>query len=140
MGRNAKQYRLPISVLVYCYRLQASGVEFLMLRRTAKYGGFWQGVTGALEGTETLLEGAARELHEETQLSPSNLYQVDLSYTFPMEDEWKWAYHPDVISIDEYVFPAEVAKNAEPVLSFEHDSHEWAGFDRAIRLLKWPNN
>jgi dATP pyrophosphohydrolase len=111
-----------------------------MLRRTAKYGGFWQGVTGAPEGNETLLEGAAREVREETQLSPLDLYKVDFSYAFRVEDEWKWAYHPDVKHLNEYVFLAEVAVDAEPLLSFEHDAYEWTGFDRAMNLLKWPNN
>ncbi|MCI0335754.1 MAG: NUDIX domain-containing protein [Planctomycetes bacterium] len=111
-----------------------------MLRRTARYGGFWQGVTGAPEGDESLLDGARRELFEETRLSPKDLYQVDFSYSFPVEDEWKWAYHPDVKKLDEFVFLAEIADDAYPVLSFEHDWYEWAEFDRAMSLLKWPNN
>jgi dATP pyrophosphohydrolase len=111
-----------------------------MLRRTAKLGGFWQGVTGAPEGTETLLAAASRELFEETQLSPRSVRQVDFSYSFPLDDDWKWAYHPDVTSIDEFVFLAKIADDIEPTLSFEHDSFEWAGFDRAMGLLKWPNN
>jgi dihydroneopterin triphosphate diphosphatase len=135
-----KQYRLPIQVLVYCYRRNASGVEYLMLRRTPKYGAFWQGVTGAPDVGETLLEGAVRELKEETQIVPKSLDQVDFGYSFPVEDDWKWAYDPDVTRIDEFVFLAEIADNVEPVLSFEHDSFEWATVDRAIKLLKWPNN
>jgi len=111
-----------------------------MLRRTATLGGFWQGVTGAPEGTETLLTAASRELFEETQLSPRSMREVDFTYSFPPDDEWKWAYHPDVTSIDEHVFLAEIADDAEPTLSFEHESFEWAGFDRADRLLKYDNN
>lgn len=137
--RGTKQYRLPIQVLVYCFRRNAGRVEYLMLRRTANYGGFWQGVTGAPEGNESLIEGAMCELVEETGLSPKDLYQVDFRYSFEVEDAWRWAYCPDVTHIDEYVFLAEIAGNADPVLSFEHDSYEWANFDRAIDLLKWPN-
>ncbi len=111
-----------------------------MLRRTANYGGFWQGVTGAPEGDESLIEGAMRELVEETGFSPIDLYSVDFCYSFEVEDAWKWAYNPDVTHIDEYVYLAEIASDADPVLSFEHDSYEWADFDRAIELLKWPNN
>jgi dATP pyrophosphohydrolase len=135
-----KPYRHPIQVLVYCFRRKSSRVEYLMLRRTAEYDGFWQGVTGAPEGEETILEGAMRELSEETSLFPARLYQVDFSYTFPVKDEWKWAYHPDVKLIDECVFLAEITDDADPVLSFEHDSYEWASFARAMELLKWPNN
>jgi dATP pyrophosphohydrolase len=135
-----KHYRLPIQVLVYCYRRKADGSEYLMLRRTPKYGAFWQGVTGAPEVGETLLEGAARELKEETQLAPKSLDQVDFGYSFPVEDDWKWAYDPNVTKIDEFVFLAEVADDVEPILSFEHDSFEWAKVERAVGLLKWLNN
>jgi 8-oxo-dGTP pyrophosphatase MutT (NUDIX family) len=140
MSGDSKQYRIPSQVLVYCFRRKAGGIEYLMLRRTAEYGGFWQGVTGAPEGEESLLEGAARELREETRLSPNELFLVDFSYSFPVEDRWKWVYHPDVKQIDEYVFLAEIAAAADPVLSFEHDSYQWAKFDLAMALLKWPNN
>jgi 8-oxo-dGTP pyrophosphatase MutT (NUDIX family) len=75
-----KQYRLPIQVLVYCYRRNACGFEYLILRRTPKYGAFWQGVTGAPEVGESLLEGAMRELREETQLVPKSLDQIDFGY------------------------------------------------------------
>lgn len=140
MSKDKKQYRLPIQVLVYCFRRKPGSIEYLMLRRTAKYGGFWQGVTGAPEGEESVLQGAARELREETQLSPLDLYHIDFSYRYPVEDEWKWAYRSDVKHINEQVFLAEVGADADPVLSFEHDSYEWTGFDRAMSLLKWPNN
>ena len=138
-----KPYRLPTQVLIYCYRCYrraAGSVEYLMLRRTPKYGGFWQGVTGAPEGQESLLEAATRELREETQLSAVNLHQVDFSYSFAVEDEWKWAYHPDVVRIDEFVFLAEVERDVVPILSFEHDHFEWTGYENAMEILKWPNN
>jgi 8-oxo-dGTP pyrophosphatase MutT (NUDIX family) len=138
--RDSTKYRLPTQVLVYCYRQNAGHVEYLMLRRTAKYGGFWQGVTGAPEGMESLLQAAGRELLEETRLFPRDIQQVAFSYSFPVDRDWKWAYHPDVTSIEEYVFLAEIADDADPVLSFEHDSYEWASFERAMGLLKWHNN
>ena len=140
MSDGRQEHRLPIQVLVYCFKQRPGGIEYLMLRRTAKYGGFWQGVTGAPENNESLLEAAARELLEETGLIPQNLRQIDFSYSFPVEDEWKLAYHPDVRSIEEHLFLAEIADDANPVLSFEHDIYEWTNLDRALRILKWPNN
>ena len=135
-----KPYRLANQVLVYCFRLNACGVEYLMLKRTPEYGGFWQGVTGAPENEESLLEGAARELNEETRLSPKELFAVDFNYAFPVEDEWKLAYHTDTLTIREHVFLAKIIGDGDPVLSFEHEAYEWSGFDRAMGLLKWPNN
>jgi dATP pyrophosphohydrolase len=135
-----KVYRIPISVLVYCFRRDTDGIGYLILRRTPRYGGFWQGVTGAVEGNETPLDGARRELTEETQLSPASLIQVEFSYTFLLEDEWKPAYAPGVESVTEFVFLAEISDGSEPILSFEHDLYEWMPYAPAMRRLKWPNN
>ena len=135
-----KLFRLPVQVLVYCYRRRGKDVEYLMLRRSPKYSAFWQGVTGAPEGAETLLAAAARELFEETQIVSATLHQVDFHYTFPVQDQWKWAYHPDTVRIDEYVFLAEVAFGTHPILSSEHDEFCWASFERAMTRLTWPNN
>ena len=44
-----------------------------------------------LEGDETLEAGAVRELREETGFLPDVIQAVDCSYTFPLDDEWKWA-------------------------------------------------
>jgi dihydroneopterin triphosphate diphosphatase len=136
----SRQYRVPIQVLVYCYRLNNSCIEFLLLKRTARYGGFWQGVTGAPEGDESLLNAALRELREETMFSPVNIRQVDFRYTFPVSDEWRAAYHPDIQHIDEFVFLAEIAASREPVLSFEHKEYLWTSFDEAVSLLKYEDN
>ncbi len=136
----SKPYRLPIQVLVYCYRKNGEDFEFLMLRRTPRYDGFWQGVTGAPEGAESLHHGALRELQEETQFRAADLRQLDLKYTFPMQDDWKWAYHPEVTEIDEYVFLSEWPAATDPVLSFEHDEFRWVSFEEALSLLKWQNN
>ena len=139
-GDRSRIYRLPTSVLVYCFRRVTDDVEYLLLRRTEKYGGFWQGVTGALEVGETYLDGAKRELWEETRYLPERIQSVDFGYSFPMQDEWRSAYHPEVNEIHERVFLAEVELGSEPILSFEHDAFEWLHIDRALAMLKWPNN
>ena len=62
--------RVPRQVLVYLFRRSAEGsLEFLLLKRTAQYGGFWQGVSGAPEWEESDAKGAIREVFEETGFS-----------------------------------------------------------------------
>ena len=65
--------RLPIQVCVFLVRAQDDDWEYLLLRRVPRIGGFWQGVTGAPEVGETLIQGAEREVHEETGFSSVNL-------------------------------------------------------------------
>lgn len=75
--------RQPVQVLVYPLKTTDCGWEYLLLRRIASRGGFWQGVTGGLEEGEDLVKAAERELLEETGLVPSTLEQIDYSYSFP---------------------------------------------------------
>ena len=59
-------YRVPIQVSIYPVRYKDDNWEFLLLKRVEERGGFWQGVTGAPERKEKILEAAKRELMEET--------------------------------------------------------------------------
>ena len=111
----------------------------MLLRRVPKLGAFWQGVSGAPEEGETLLQGAAREVLEETGLTPTKLDPIDFTYRFPIIDEWREAYGPEPNEIVEHVFIAQV-EDGEPVLSWEHDALRWCGPEEAVGLLKWPNN
>ena len=132
--------RQPFQVLVYPTKTAGSGWEYLLLRRIASRGGFWQGVTGGVEKDEGLAEAAMRELVEETGFVPSVLEQIDFSYSFPMQDEWQDMYAAGVEEIVEYVFVAFVDGQQEPTVSSEHDKWQWCSFNRALELLTWPGN
>ena len=43
------------AVLVYLAKRTDGGWEYLLLRRVARLGGFWQGVTGGVDGSESPL-------------------------------------------------------------------------------------
>lgn len=57
--------RQPVQVLVHPLKLVGRDWEYLLLRRIPEQGGFWQGVTGGVEGRESLADAARRELIEE---------------------------------------------------------------------------
>ena len=133
--------RQPIQVLVYVVRRHAEGGwEYLLLRRVPGRGGFWQGVTGGVEGGEDLVDAARRELAEETGLTPLTMAMAGFRYSFPMEDRWRPLYEPGIEAITEHVLIATVDSRDEPVLSPEHDNYEWCEFNEALRKLSWPNN
>ena len=137
--RTMTKFRLPIQVCVFLFRAQADGREYLLLHRVPKLGSFWQGVTGAPEEGETLLQGAAREVLEETGLSPARIDPIDFTYRFPVIEEWREAYGPEPDEVVEHVFVAQV-EDDEPALSWEHDAMKWCEPDEAAGMLKWPNN
>jgi len=133
--------RQPIQVLVYPVRHTVEGNrEYLLVRRIPDRGGFWQGVTGGVERNEDLVEAAARELTEETGLIPSGFQTIGYSYSFPVEDRFRYLYPPGTESITEHVFMARITDEQEPELSDEHDQYRWCKFDEAISLLRWPEN
>jgi dATP pyrophosphohydrolase len=133
--------RQPTQVLVYPVKPINGEWAYLLLRRTANRGGFWQGVTGGVEEDEDLLEAARRELVEETGLTPSAIQKIDYTYSFPVADRWRHLYAEGVEEITEHVFVAHIDEGQEPVMdTHEHDRWQWCGLSRALALLTWPEN
>jgi dATP pyrophosphohydrolase len=130
--------RLPVQVLVYPVAHSAGGPRVLLLKRVVRLGAFWQGVTGAPLGDESLQRAASRELQEETgfQAAPVDL---GFSYSFSTPKEYRNLYSRGVAEITEYAFLAEVPKES-PTLSAEHDDWQWCTFPEARAMLKWTGN
>ena len=131
--------RVPIQVLVYPVSRPAGTPKVLLLCRTVRLGGFWQGVTGAPLDGERLHDAAIRELKEETGFEANRLVDLKFSYSFPVPEEYRHLYRNDVTEIPEHVFFTEVQESA-PRLSGEHDRWSWCTFPRARQLLKYENN
>lgn len=136
--------RQPTSVLVYLVKQTAGRWQYLLLHRNpnAALGlpSFWQGVTGALEESETLEQAANRELAEETALVTAKLERVDYSYSFPIQDQWRKLYAHGIEWIVEHVFIAHVDPHQDPTLSLEHDRWQWCTADEALERLTYPEN
>jgi dATP pyrophosphohydrolase len=117
---------------VYVFRRVASGVEFLLLKRqpASRIGGTWQAVTGTIEPGETAWRAALRELHEETGLRAIAFWQLECVNTF-------YAAHDDTVSMCPS-FAAEVAGDAEVVISEEHTEHRWLPPGAAVEAFIWP--
>ena len=81
--------RRPVSVLVYVVSPAGGGWEYLLLHRVPRLGGFWQGVTGAVERGEEMADAARREVLEEPGLTPGTFEQIDYTHAFPIRDEWR---------------------------------------------------
>jgi dATP pyrophosphohydrolase len=137
--------RLPQQILVYIRRRPTlDTTEYLLLKRIAAHGGFWQGVTGGLEAGETLAQAARREVLEETGYERFIRFMpLDFRYSFRLDrSRWGHLYAPDVETIHEECFGAEVGLDqGEPALDpSEHDAYSWLDVRRALALLRWPEN
>jgi len=102
--------KTPISALVL---IHTSDLQVLIMERTDK-AGFWQSVTGSVEGDETPYEAAIREVKEETGLNA-------LAYDF---QDWQ-------------ALPSTMAVTLAPE---EHTHYEWVDWrDAAQRVFSWTN-
>lgn len=115
------------------FRKNNQEIEYLLLKRTQKRGGFWQPVTGGVKEGEKEREAVIREVKEETGVEEILNIIEDVHY-FQLEEN----------GIDEFVFGVEIAPEVEISIEKniypEHDEFKWCNFEEALNLLKWPGN
>ena len=61
-----------------------------------------------------------------------------MARTYPVPDELRELYPPDVTEVRIESFGLDVAADWEPVLNDEHDDYRWCTVDEAIAILHWP--
>ena len=126
------------------FRNTAKGCEFLLLKRTAERGGFWQPVTGGVEDTDEGLSAACfRELEEEAGIKKEDICRV-IENVHEFDFDSRNFKMGAVTRLHEHVFGFEVEPGQAVTLHGnvypEHDEFRWAPFEEALRLLKWESN
>jgi dATP pyrophosphohydrolase len=109
-----------------------NGIEFLLLKRSPMqiYPNIWQMVTGKIKSDEKAYEAAVREVYEETNLNPKNIWVVPNVNHFY---DWIGDYICNVP-----VFLIEVDSISNLKISDEHNEYKWVSYEEAINLLAWP--
>ncbi len=132
-------FKTPISALVLIY---TTDLQVLIMERADKTG-FWQSVTGSVEGNETPYQAAIREVKEETSLDALqyNLQDWQASNVYEIYPHWRHRYAPGVVENTEHLFglclpspmPISMAPN-------EHTRYEWVDWrEAAQRVFSWTN-
>ena len=142
-----RAYKTPISVLVVIYRRISHptgmlNTEVLLLER-ADAAEAWQSVTGSIEGNETLLETAAREVFEETGIiaAEHSLHDWQQQNHYPIYVQWRHRYAPDVTHNTEHVFGLELHDERPIILSpREHLNYQWLLWQDASAKVFSPSN
>lgn len=131
--------KTPISALVL---IHTADLQVLIMERADK-AGFWQSVTGSIEGDETPYDAAIREVREETGLDAleydfrdwqaSNIYEI-----YP---HWRHRYAPGIVENKEHLFglclPSTLTITLTPD---EHVRYEWVDWrEAAQRVFSWTN-
>jgi dihydroneopterin triphosphate diphosphatase len=95
--------------------------------------GLWQGVSGAIEPEEGIVDAAMREVREETGFHAD---QVEQLYSLDFVASFLW--EPIDAVMTSVYFAIRVRLGVEPALSDEHDAFEWLSIDDAIERSAWP--
>jgi len=135
-------HKQPRSAQIVIFAETERGREFLLLKRVASHGGFWQPVTGSLENEETHVEAAVREVGEETGISAraEDLIDLMLVNRFEIAPQWRAKYAPGVTHNEEVCFALKVDKCEVRVDSVEHDGWVWVDYNTEISMLHWESN
>lgn len=118
-------------IMVFLYKWQNGEPLYLLLKRNAELGGYWQPVTGFIEEPETNRQAALRELGEETGIEiykrvtdPKHYFFFDMNGT----------------QCSVSVLAVEVDNPPDIRVSFEHTEHRWLPYEKTREMLFWDNN
>ncbi len=104
--------------------------EILLFKLIPSRGGAWHPVTGGIEKEESNLEGAQREVKEETGFKAKSGKWIDLNLFHDFDGRWG--------KVREHAFGLKVdGDRPEPKLdSTEHLEFEWVSAEEALKRLE----
>ena len=121
----------------------------LLILEDALKPGEWECPQGGINPGESIIEGALRELHEETAINPGhvqNIVQVPFSGQYIWRREKRFEYaekhgiEPDTIGVDLNIIigtlPQRVKVDISRAKDKEFASHRWMSFSDALKRIK----
>jgi len=128
------KYRKGIFIVVY--KKEKNKIKYLLLKRKLHWKG-WEFPKGGCEAKETYRKCASREIKEETGHKP-----IKINW-YCKQGKYKWKKgledRPEFIGQTYTLLSAEIKNKKIKFDKKEHSSYKWVDFDKALKLLTWPN-
>lgn len=130
--------RAPLQVLVFPFRRTQGRLEYALFSRADSE--CWQGIAGGGEDSETPLEAAIREAHEEAGVPvPARFVELQSKSSVPVtcfRDSVLWG--DDLFVVMEHCFGVEMPSAIR--ISGEHTTCRWLEYEAAAGLLTYQSN
>ena len=136
------RYKQPRSIQVVIFGDAPDARKYLLLKRVASYGGFWQTVTGSLEENETHRQAAVREVLEETGIvtCEEDLIELGVVNDFEIAPRWRDKYAPGVTRNEEVCFALKTKQREVRLDPTEHEAYAWEPYKQAMKLTYWESS
>lgn len=116
------------AVATMVIREAPGGHEVLLLKRsTPPYCGEWFPVEGMIDSGESSEEAVIRELREETQLTPLEIYRESTRIV-----------PSDPARVRLHIYVTFVSDQSTVILNEEHTTMQWCSIEKALELLPLP--
>lgn len=127
-----KKYRKGVFVVVYAIK----PLKYLILHRIWHWQG-WEFTKGGFLAREKAEHAVVREVKEETGLKVLKIipFNVKGSFIYDKEAQKDRKAKGFIYKL----FAAEVKKGKVKITKKEHNAYKWVNFEKALKMLKWPN-
>jgi len=130
-----KELKYRKAIFCVLYIKDEEKIEYLLFRRKKHWKG-WEFCKGGCE-KETLKQCVVREVKEETGQKVIDIKKYKKNGRFRYEKEL--SDRPGVIGQTYTLFSGRLRNKKVKIDKKEHFSYKWMSFDKAIKILTWPN-
>jgi 8-oxo-dGTP pyrophosphatase MutT (NUDIX family) len=123
-------------IFAVAYSKTERGVEYLLIHRKLHWKG-WEFIKGGVRPLESKRRAVKREIKEETGLKVLKFKRLNFSGRYKYDRIFP--DRPGVVGQTFSLYAVQVKKGRVRLDKKEHSEYKWVGYEKALKILKWPN-